>query len=321
MRGTALVCGISGQDGAYLSRRLLDDGYEVVGTSRDASSNPFGALKALGLQHKVQLRSLDLTDPRAVFTSVAQVRPRLVFNLAGQSSVGRSFASPHETIEGIARGTLHLLEAVRRTDASIRLFNAGSGDCFGDTGSVPANENSPLLPRSPYAAAKAAAAHYVLAYREAYGLFACTAFLFNHESPFRPDGFVTRKIVRTARRIAGGSGEKLALGTLDVVRDWGWAEEYAGAMARILHQAEPSDFVIATGRSISLREFVGAVFDAAGLSWRDHVLIDPGLARPTDAREIRADPGRAWRDLGWKATYSGTDVAGMLYEAECSLVS
>ncbi len=289
----ALICGISGQDGAYLSKLLLDKGYEVWGTSRDAQLSAFANLKRLGIHDQVQLVSMSLNDFRSTLQVLKQVQPDEIYNLAGQSSVGLSFEQPVETLESISVGSLNLLEAIRFLELPVRLYNAGSGECFGNTNGVAADENTPFRPRSPYAVAKAAAFWEVANYREAYGLHACSGILFNHESPLRPERFVTSKIIAAACRIANGSGETLALGNIDVERDWGWAPEYVDAMWRMLQQDEPDDFVIATGETHSLKEFVAAAFEDVGLNWQDHVSVDPSLYRPSDIMTISANPAKA----------------------------
>ena len=224
-----------------------------------------------------------------------------IYFLAGQSSVGLSFEQPAETIQSAVIGTLNMLEACRMFDKEIRLYHAGSSECFGDTKGQPANEETPFNPRSPYAVAKASAFWLVDNYREAYGIFACTGMLFNHESPLRPDRFVTKKIVQGAKRIANGSDEKLKLGRLDIKRDWGWAPEYVDAMWRMLQLDKPEDFVIATGSTNSLEDFVAYAFKTQGLNWQEHVISDHSLFRPTDLSVSQADPGRAKKVLGWQA--------------------
>jgi GDPmannose 4,6-dehydratase len=303
----ALIIGVSGQDGAYLSELLLGKGYEVFGTSRDANLAPFGNLERLGIRDRVRTLSVAPNDFRSALTAVVQVEPDEVYNLSGQSSVGLSFDQPVETMESISIATLNLLEAIRFTKRKIRFYNAGSGECFGDTNGRPADEETPFRPRSPYAVAKAAAHFEVANYREAYGLFACNGILFNHESPLRPERFVTRKIVAAASRIAAGSGERLRLGNTKVKRDWGWAPEYVDAMWRMLQQDRPGDYVVATGETRSLEEFVASAFGAVGLDWRAHVDVDPALYRPADIEGNWANPARAARALGWKAA---TDMAG-----------
>ena len=312
---TALICGVSGQDGTYLTRLLLQRGYTVYGASRDAQASSFHNLRRLGLIDSVRLESLNITDFRSVLQALRRVNPDEVYNLAGQSSVALSFDQPVETLESVSLGTLNLLEAIRFTERPIRFYNAGSGECFGDT-KEPADENTAFRPRSPYAVAKSAAHWEVANYADAYGLFACTGILFNHESPLRAERFVTRKIVAAAVRISRGSGERLSLGNLSVQRDWGWAPEYVEAMWTMLQQDKPESYVIATGRSHTLEEFVDCAFAAVGLVWRDHVDIDKRLYRPADITYANANPARANERLGWKAKAAMPDVVAMMTAAE-----
>ena len=223
-----------------------------------------------------------LNDFRSVLQVLSRVQPDEIYNLAGQSSVGLSFDQPVETLESISVGTLNLLEAIRITGISVKLYSAGSSECFGNTGGQPADETTPFRPRSPYAVAKSTAYWEVASYREAYSLFACTGILFNHESPLRPERFVTKKIISAACRIATGSSEKLYLGNMDIARDWGSAEEYVDAMWRMLQQPTPEDFVISTGETNTLQEFVATVFEALDLDWRHHVISDASLLRPSE---------------------------------------
>ncbi|MGL6139692.1 MAG: GDP-mannose 4,6-dehydratase, partial [Planktothrix sp.] len=241
-----------------------------------------------------------------------KVKPDEVYNLAGQSSVGLSFEQPVETLESMAIGTLNLLEAIRFTGAKIKLYNASSSECFGDTKGLPADENTPFRPRSPYAVAKATAFWEVANYREAYGLFACSGILFNHESPLRPERFVTQKIVKAAIDIAAGKQDKLYLGDISIQRDWGWAPEYVEAMYLMLQQQEPDDYVIATGETYSLAEFVESAFTCVGLKWNNYVESDSNLLRPTDIAVGRGNPGKAEQKLGWKAQYKMPDVVKMM---------
>jgi GDPmannose 4,6-dehydratase len=315
-RSRALICGVTGQDGALLARLLLDKGYEVWGTSRDAETSSFAGLVALGIRERVKVVSMSPVDFRSVLQVVADARPEEIYNFSGQSSVGLSFAQPIETIESFSTGVLNLLETIRFHDRSIRLYNAGSGECFGDTGGHPADESTPFMPRSPYAVAKSAATWQVRVYRESYGLFACTGILFNHESPLRPERYVTRKIVAAAHRIAAGSREQLKLGNLDIRRDWGWAPEYVEAMWRMLDHEAPQDFVIATGVTQSLRDFIETVFAEAGLDWRKHVVSDPSLLRPLDLAESNANPAKAALELGWVPRIVGSSIPKQLYRAE-----
>lgn len=319
MRGKkALICGISGQDGAYLARFLLNKGYEVSGTSRDAQVASFANLLRLGIRDKVNLESMSLTDFRSVLQVLMKTEPDEIYNLAGQSSVGLSFQQPVETLESVSVGTLNLLEAIRFTGKPVRFYNAGSSECFGDTGEVAADEDTPFRPRSPYAVAKSAAFWEVANYREAYGLYACSGILFNHESPLRLERFVTKKIVAAACRIAGGSKEKLHLGNTSVRRDWGWAPEYVEAMWMMSQLERPADFVIATGETHSLEEFVAKTFDCVGLNWRDHVVTDSTLLRPADLAVGMGNPAKAHKLLGWRAKYKMDDVVSMMVEAELS---
>ena len=300
-RKTALIFGISGQDGAYLAKFLFERGYIVHGTSRDAEMSGFAALYSLGIKERIGLHSATPTDFRSVLQVISHAAPDEIYNLSGQSSVGLSFKQPVETLESIAVGNLNILECIRFLGRPIRFYSAGSGECFGDTGGRAANESTPFQPRSPYAVAKLAAFWEVANYRDSYGLYACSGILFNHESPLRPQRFVTRKVVAAAARIAGGSSEQLVLGDLSVRRDWGWAPEYVEAMWAMLQQDKPEDFVIATGRVHSLEEFVAAAFAVFGLDWRDYVSTDATLFRPSEIRCGFGDASKAAARLGWKA--------------------
>lgn len=312
---TALICGISGQDGANLAKLLLNKGYAVWGTSRDAQMSSFENLVRLGIRNQVKLESMALNDFRSVLQVIYKVQPDEIYNLAGQSSVGLSFEQPVETMESISVGTLNLLEAIRFTGAKIKFYNAGSSECFGDTGEIWADETTPFRPRSPYAVAKAAAFWEVANYREAYNLFACSGILFNHDSPLRPKRFVTQKIVATACGIARGKAEKLYLGDISIQRDWGWAPEYVEAMYLMLQQEQPEDFAIATGSTYKLEDFVAEVFACVNLDWREYVIIDKSLLRPTDIAISRGNPTKAHQQLGWQAQYKMKDVARMMVDA------
>lgn len=305
---TALICGVGGQDGALLSRLLLQKGYRVFGTSRDAQGGNFSNLKRLGILEKVRLLSMAPEDFRSVFMALKTSEPDEVYFLAGQSSVGLSFEQPAETMQSFTLGTLNVLEACRMLNQGIRQYHAGSSECFGDTAGMPATESTAFRPRSPYAVAKASAFWLVDNYREAYGLFACTGVLFNHESPLRPTRFVTQKIVQAARRIREGSREVLELGRLDISRDWGWAPEYVEAMWLMLQQASPDDYLIASGKSYTLEAFVQTAFSLLGLDWQSHVRQLPALFRPTDITLSSADPSKACQRLGWRARFDMPDV-------------
>ena len=312
----ALICGISGQDGAYLAQLLLSKGYEVYGGSRDAQMANFRNLARLGIQDRVTLLSVNINDFRSVLQTLLKVKPDELYNLAGQSSVGLSFEQPVETLESISVGTLNLLEAIRFSDLPVKFYNAGSSECFGDTGSVAADELTPFRPRSPYGVAKAAAFWQVANYREAYSLQASTGILFNHESPLRPERFVTQKIVSAACRIANGSTETLTLGNIDIARDWGWAPDYVEAMWKMLQHPQPDDYVIATGTTSKLRDFIRVVFETVGLDWQQHVQTDSSFFRPTDIAEGHANPAKAAAQLGWVAGHTMPDVARKMVEEQ-----
>jgi len=313
---TALICGISGQDGAYLADLLIGKGYRVIGSSRDAQTKNFSNLSRLGLVNKIETCSMALTDFRSVLQTLSQFEPDEIYNLAGQSSVGLSFQQPVETFDSITVGTINLLEAIRFLDRPIRLYNAGSSECFGDTGNQAANENTAFKPRSPYATAKSAAHWAVANYREAYKLYACTGILFNHESPLRPKRFVTRKVVLRACEIARAGGGTLELGNIAISRDWGWAPEYVEAMWRMLQLDLPEDFVIATGQSNTLKQFCADAFDAVGLDAGDHIVIRKDLMRPSDIMAGKADPSKAKKTLRWQAKHTMRDVVRMMIDAE-----
>jgi GDPmannose 4,6-dehydratase len=313
----ALIFGISGQDGGYLAQRLLREGYAVHGTSRDAEMTSFHNLVTLGIRHQVCLHSADPADFRSVMQAVKLAEPDEIYNLSGQSSVGLSFSQPMETMESILSATLNILETIRFLNAGIRFYNAASSECFGHTGETPATEETPFQPRSPYATAKAAAFWAAANYREAYGLFVCSGILFNHESPLRPTRFVTRKIVAGAARIAAGMETgPLRLGNLDICRDWGWAPEYVDVIWRMMQAETAEDYIIATGRSWSLRDFVAETFAVFGLDWRDHVESDPGLYRPSDIPRSAGNPGKAARRLGWRAQTLMPEVVRRMVAAE-----
>ena len=296
---TALICGVSGQDGSYLAALLLSKGYTVYGTSRDAQGSSFFNLKKLGIQDQITAISMVPEDFRSVLVALRKSNPDEIYFLAGQSSVGLSFEQPAETMQSITMGTLNILEGCRMLETenkSIKVYHAGSGECFGDTLGEPANESTPFYPMSPYAVAKSSAYWLVNNYREAYGLFACTGILFNHESALRPERFVTQKIVRA------------------VARDWGWAPEYVEAMWLMLQQDKAQDFVIATGTTMTLEEFVKTAFDEVNLYWQDHVIQDPSLFRPTDLAKGFADPSKAEKMLHWRASTRGADVVKKMHQ-------
>ena len=298
----ALILGVAGQDGGYLAKHLLAQDYEVIGLSRDAEVSRFENLKKLEVKENVVLDSISASDFRSVANIFQRYQPDEVYNLAGQSSVGLSFSQPVETIDSHLQATITILEVMKFLDKPIKFYNACSSECFGDVvADFPANESSPFRPRSPYALAKAASFWAVANYREAYGLFACSGILGNHESPLRPPRFVTQKIINTAHKIVKGDADKLILGNIEVIRDWGLAEEYVGAMSLMLQQDSASDFVIATGKSCSLRYFVELVFAQFNLQVDKFVETNHALFRPTDIETCYLDPTKAKTVLGWQA--------------------
>ena len=313
---TALICGVSGQDGGYLAQLLLEKNYRVVGTSRDAQTTDFRNLRSLGIFDQVEKASMALTDFRSVLNTIRHAKPDEIYHLAGQSSVGLSFEQPVETLESVALGTLNLLEAARFLGSPARIYHASSSECFGETGDKPVNEETAFQPKSPYATAKAAAHWMISNYREAYGMFACNGILFNHESPLRPKRFVTGKIISTACQISAGANARLKLGDIDIRRDWGWAPEYVEAMWLMLQQETPQDFVIATGKSHSLREFCEFAFATLGLELPDYLDSDPSFKRPTEIRANCGDASKAERLLGWRAKSTMRDVISMMIKHE-----
>jgi GDPmannose 4,6-dehydratase len=300
MSKKALIIGISGQDGSYLAKFLLKKDYEVWGSSRDSLGNSFKNLNKLAIIAELKLISIVVEDFRSVLVGIKKAKPDEIYFLAGQSSVGLSFEQPVETIQSILIGILNVLEAVKMADHPVRVYHAGSSEVFGDTLGSPATELTPFRPRSPYGLAKASAFWSVDNYREAYNLYACTGLLFNHESPLRPERFVSQKIIQAAKRIAKGSTEKLVLGRIDISRDWGWAPEYVEAMWLMLQQDQPDDFIIATGDSATLEEFVDYTFCSLGLKMADHLEQSAELIRPTELSKSIADSSKAFKKLGWK---------------------
>jgi GDPmannose 4,6-dehydratase len=305
---TALVTGITGQDGTYLAALLAAAGRRVVGIARSAPKRPF--------ETHAEIAFGDVADADFVARVVAESAPSEIYHLAGQTSVGASFADPAGTFRSVARGTENVLEAARGARVRPKVLVASSGEVFGDLGGQAANESTPFRPLSPYAAAKAAASELARNHRAGSGLHVSIAFFYNHESPLRPPHFVTRKIVRTACRIARGLESRLELGDTSVVRDWGWAPEYVEAARRIVALDEPEDFVIATGTSCSLRDFVEHVFSSLGLDARKHVEENAALFRPAEIPVMRADPGRAAERLDWRASVGVEEVARRLVRAE-----
>jgi GDPmannose 4,6-dehydratase len=315
MSKKALIIGVSGQDGAFLAEFLLKKGYTVVGTSRDALDASKWRLIQLGIQDDVKIVSMMPSEFRSVIQTIDDNKPDEVYNLSGQSSPGLSFQMPVETFDSINVATLNILEAIRFLKADIRFYNAASSEIFGDTGISKADETTRLNPVSPYAVAKAAAYWTVNSYRQAYGMFACSGILFNHESPMRGKSFVTSKIINGVVGILRKKQQKLIMGNLDVQRDWGWAPEYVDAMWRILQTEKPADYIVATGTVYSLRDFLDHAFRSVGLNWEEYVEVDRQFFRPNDPACISGNPLKAQTDLNWKAEYHVPQITQKLIEA------
>jgi len=295
----ALITGVTGQDGAYLAELLLGAGYDVFGSTRTASSADLSRLRSLGIAQRIKLVELDPTRLEVVEATLRTVEPTEIYHLAGPASVAESFVDPAASFQAIAGGTLGMLEGLRRHGRTARLVVAGSAEIFGDHAD-PSDEHTPVDPLTPYAAGKAAAWALVKSYRRSFGLWAATAILYSHESPLRPSAYVTQKVARAVAAIRRGSLDTLALGNLSVIRDWGWAPEFMAALQAMASREEPEDFVLATGESHSLGEFVELAFATAGLNARDHVSRDPALIRAADVPIMRANPDKARRLLGFQ---------------------
>lgn len=313
----ALICGMTGQDGSYLAHFLIRKGYSVWGTSRDARNSDNDKLIRLSIVDKVKLITMDPSDFRSVLTTVNHVKADEIYYLAGQSSVGLSFELPSETIESIVLGTLNILEACRMSSKPVRLYQAGSSECYGDVGTGVADENFAFKPSSPYAVAKASAYWLVDNYRKSYNLYACTGILFNHESPLRPKRFVTQKIIESAKAISEGKIDKVTLGRIDINRDWGWAPEYVEAMWLMLQQDEPDDFIVATGHSHSLEEFIDIAFQSFGLKWQNHIVQSNEFYRPSDIIFSQANPSKINNKLGWHAKTMLPQIIEKMIKREC----
>ncbi len=309
---TALITGITGQDGSYLAELLLEKGYEVHGIVRRSSSFNTGRINHIF--DKLHLHYGDLTDGRSLDTILNTVPFDEVYNLGAQSHVRTSFDIPEYTGDVVALGSLRLLDACRGHD--VRYYQASSSELFGKVKEIPQSETTPFYPRSPYGVAKQYAYSMTVNYRESYGMFACNGILFNHESPRRGETFVTRKITKAAARIKLGLQDKLFLGNLDARRDWGYAPEYVEGMWRMLQQDTPDDYVLATGYSFTIKDFLDVAFGVAGLDWRKHVEIDPKYYRPAEVDLLLGDPSKAERILGWKAQTSMPMLAQIMVEAD-----
>ena len=320
----ALITGITGQDGSYLAELLLEKGYEVHGTVRRSSS-----LNTQRIDHIYQdphetdrrlfLHYADLHDGSRLVNLLRQVEPHEVYNLAAQSHVKVSFETPEYTADTTGVGAIRLLEAIRAAEIDCRYYQASSSEMYGST-PPPQGDDTPFHPRSPYAVAKLFAHWATLNYREAYGLFAVSGILFNHESPRRGETFVTRKITRAVARIKAGQQDAVFLGNLDAVRDWGYAPEYVEGMWRMLQEDEPRDFILATGLAMTVRQFAEAAFDRVGLDWEQYVKIDPRYYRPAEVDALVGDASTARDRMGWEAKTYGPALAHLMVDAELELL-
>ncbi len=322
----ALITGITGQDGSYLAELLLEKGYEVHGIIRRSSSFNTGRLTGVFQDPhergaRLHLHYGDLTDGSSINRLMEKVVPDEVYHLAAQSHVRVSFDIPEYTGDVTGLGALRILDAIRETKVKAKFYQASSSEMFGDTTIVPQSEKTPFHPCSPYACAKVYAYHLTINYREAYGIFACNGILFNHESPRRGETFVTRKIARAAARIKAGLDKHLYLGNLEAKRDWGYAPEYVDAMWRMLQQKKPDDYVVATGESRTVREFVEAAFGHVGLDWKKHVRIDPRYYRPTEVSYLLGDAAKARRQLKWTPKIKFADLVRLMVDAEVAALS
>jgi GDPmannose 4,6-dehydratase len=317
----ALITGITGQDGSYLAELLLAKGYEVHGLIRRASTFNTGRLEHIYSDPHVPSAQLklhygDLSDASALARLLARIEPDEIYNLAAQSHVRVSFDCPEYTTDITATGAVRLLDAIREVGIKPRFYQASSSEMYGQVREVPQTERTPFYPRSPYACAKVYAYWITVNYRESYGLHASNGILFNHESPRRGETFVTRKITRAVAHILGGAQNKVYLGNLDAKRDWGFAQEYVEAMWRMLQQDQPDDYVIATGETHSVREFLEAAFRHAGLDWQKFVEIDPNYFRPAEVDLLIGDASKARRQLGWEPKTKFTDLVKLMVDAD-----
>ena len=320
MAKTALITGITGQDGAYLAELLLNKGYTVVGAERRASTRNRMRLDELGITEQLTFADFDLADQGNMMRVLEKHAPDEVYNLAAQSFVALSFEQPLMTGDVTGLGVARLLEAIRSVDPKIRFYQASTSEMFGKVQAVPQSEDTPFYPRSPYGVAKLYGHWLTVNYRESYGMYACSGILFNHESPLRGPEFVTRKITLAAARIAKGVQKELRLGNLDAKRDWGFAKEYVEGMYLMLQQDEPEDFVLATGKTHTVEAFVEAAFSAAGLAWREHVVIDPAFVRPAEVDLLLGDPGKAKAKLGWEPRTTFEELVALMVDADLARV-
>jgi GDPmannose 4,6-dehydratase len=311
---TALITGITGQDGSYLAELLLEKGYRVVGVVRRSSTTPYERIGHL--VDRIELVSADLLDQHSLVEAMASCSPDEVYNLAAQSFVQTSWTQPVLTGEFTGLGVTRALEAVRKAAPKARFYQASSSEMFGKVVESPQSENTPFYPRSPYGVAKVYGHWITVNYRESYEMFAVSGILFNHESPRRGLEFVTRKVTDAVARIKLGIAKEVRLGNLDARRDWGFAGDYVDAMWRMLQQDEPSDYVIGTGKTWSVRDLCKIAFEVAGLDYRDHVVQDERFFRPAEVDLLVADPSKAHEKLGWEPKVSFAELISMMVEAD-----
>jgi GDPmannose 4,6-dehydratase len=311
---TALITGVTGQDGSYLAELLLEQGYRVVGMTRRSSTT--NDERIAHLVDRLEIVQGDLLDQASIVDALRQVEPDEVYNLAAQSFVPTSWNQPVLTGEFTGLGVTRMLEAIRQVDRPVRFYQASSSEMFGKVREVPQTELTPFHPRSPYGVAKAYGHFLTVNYRESYGMYAVSGILFNHESPRRGIEFVSRKITDGAARIAAGLADTLPMGNLDAERDWGFAGDYVRAMWLMLQQPEPSDYVVATGVATSVREFCRIAFGRVGLNYEDHVTVDPALYRPAEVDHLRGDASRARAELGWVPSVDLRALVEMMVDAD-----
>jgi len=312
---TALITGITGQDGAYLTGLLLQKGYKVVGLKRRTSIICTDRIDSYFVHPRFSVEYFDLNDTSCMLSKIVKHKPDEVYNLAAQSHVKVSFEIPEHTVDGIAMGTMRFLNVIKEVSPKTRFYQASSSEMFGDNTNYPFNEESVFQPASPYACAKVFAHNLIRNYRQAYGLYACGGILFNHESPLRGETFVTRKITMAAAKIKLGLQDTLSLGNLDAKRDWGFAGDYVEAMWLMMQQDNPDDYVISTGETHSVREFLEVVFKHAGIrNYEQHIKIDPKYYRPHEVPLLLGDSSKAKKELGWKPKTSFEELAKMMYD-------
>ena len=319
MSKTALITGITGQDGAYLAQLLLDQGYEVHGMVRRSSSDRFDRIEPL--IDDITLHQADLLDQLSIVRLIEATSPDEIYNLAAQSFVPTSFEQPLLTGEFTALGVTRMLEAIRQVNTRIRFYQASSSEMFGTVQETPQRETTPFWPRSPYGVAKVYGHWITVNYRESYDIFACSGILFNHESPLRGKQFVTRKISDAVARIKLGKQEKLSLGNLDAERDWGFAGDYVRAMWLMMQQDTPDDYVVSTGQRHTVRDFCRVAFDHVGLNWEDHVEIDPAFLRPADVNTLCGDFSKAHENLGWQPEVTFEQLVQMMVDTDLDRIS